>query len=432
MRILKKTLLAICCTSTIFLAACNDSNDSNDGNSSSSSSNYLSEVIYKYEVLDEAASIKTMTYTMDGVQNKKVKATALVIFPKQASPQGGYKTVVWLHGTLGVGDGCAPTNNVLGPRFKDPLAKSLLAAGYVIIAPDYEGLGTPGIHPYLDIPSEAKSTLSAVQAAQTHYGKTLSKEWMSIGQSQGGQASLGVAEFANADVNYKGAVAGAPASSLDQIIFDVAPSALAAAEQAELAKGIPLAARAESGSIAAYATLLSYAAFAAVGIKATDPRFDYREIFADTRSQLIAELAEGTTGENGLCLDSADPVNSPQDSLRYRFAQDIVKFLTDNPTAKLNDYPGLNKEKFENSLEIQKFLVLSQPGTKKIDKPILIIQGTADMSVPFPVTQELYASMKQLGSNVELLPVVGASHTGAIVQENQAAINFIQKYMPPQ
>ena len=226
------------------------------------------------------------------------------------------------------------------------------------------------------------------------------------------------------------AMAGAPASSLDQIIFDVAPSALAAAEQKEIENNVPLSYRASNGSIGAYATLLSYAAFAAVGVKASDPRFDYREIFAATRSQMIAELAEGTTGENGLCLDSQEPVNAPQDSLRYRFAQDIVQFLTDNPDAKLNDYPGLDQAKFKNSLEIQKFLALSQPGTKKIDKPILIIQGTADMSVPFPVTQELYTSMKKLGSNVELLPVVGASHTEAIVRENQAAIDFIKKYMP--
>ena len=423
----KKLSLAIACSMSLFMAGCNNGDDNN---SNYNTSNYVSEIVYKYELLDEAASIKTMTYMMDSVQNKKVKATAMVMFPKVAAPLGGYKTVVWLHGTLGVGDGCAPTNNVLGPRFKDPLAKSLLTAGYVIVAPDYEGLGTPGIHPYLDIPSEAKSALFAVQAAQSHYGAQLSKSWMSIGQSQGGQASLGVAEFANTDANYKGAVAGAPASSLDQIIFDVAPSALAAAEQKEIENNVPLSSRAANGSIGAYATLLSYAAFAAVGVKASDPRFDYREIFAATRSQMIAELAEGTTGENGLCLDSQEPVNAPQDSLRYRFAQDIVQFLTDNPNAKLNDYPGLDQAKFKNSLEIQKFLALSQPGTQKIDKPILIIQGTADMSVPFPVTQELYTSMKKLGSNVELLPVVDASHTEAIVRENQAAIDFIQKYMP--
>ena len=48
-----------------------------------------------------------------------------------------------------------------------------MAAGYVIIAPDYEGLGTPGVHPYLNLSSEAKSALAAVKAAKEHYGTQL-------------------------------------------------------------------------------------------------------------------------------------------------------------------------------------------------------------------------------------------------------------------
>ena len=141
-------------------------------------------------------------------------------------------------------------------------------------------------------------------------------------------------------------------------------------------------------------------------------------------------MTEGSTGENGLCLDSTDPVNAPQDSLRYRFAQDIVKFLSDNPSKKLLDYPGLNQQKFEASAQIKSFLAASQPGTKKIDKPIMIIQGTADMSVPYPVTLALYNAMKAQGTNVQLLTVPGATHTQAIVDKNADAVNFIQTYMP--
>lgn len=426
-KILKKRMLALSCLSVFMLAACNDDNNTS---TSTDSSTYVSESVYAKDSLSEAASITVMTYKMQSVRNASVDATAMVLFPKTVQPADGYRVVVWEHGTLGVGDSCAPTNNVLGPRFKDPLAKSLLAAGYVIVAPDYEGLGTPGIHPYLHLESEARSAIAAVKAAQEHYGAKLNKQWMSIGQSQGGQASLGTAEFANSDANFKGAVAGAPASSLDHIIFSVAPTALAAAEQKELDAGASLTYRAENGSIGAYATLLTYAAFAAVGIKASDPSFNYREIFSDTRSQLIAEMAEGSTGENGLCLDSTDSVNAPQDSLRYRFAQDIVKFLSDNPSKKLMDYPGLDQQKFENSTQIKSFLAASQPGTKKIDKPIMIIQGTADMSVPYPVTLALYNSMKAQGSNVELITVVGATHTQAIVDKNAEAVNFIQNYMP--
>ena len=428
--IFKRSLLAVSCSAIFFLTACNDGHDDYIGVTPSQT--FISETPYSKQSLDEASSIKVMTYNMVNVQNKTAKATAMVLFPKVAQPKDGYRVVVWEHGTLGVADSCAPTNNLLGANFKDPLAKSLLAAGYVIIAPDYEGMGVAGIHPYLHLESEAKSAIAAVKAAQDHYGDKLNKQWMSAGQSQGGQASLGTAQYANADLNYKGAVAGAPASSLDKIIFDVAPAALFAAEKQELDAGATLAYRAANGSVGAYATLLSYAAFAAVGIKASDPRFDYREIFEDVRSKDIAALAEGTTGENGLCLSSSDPINHPEDSLQYRFVQDIVAFLTENPNKRLLDYPGLNKEKFYASASIQKFLKESQPATVKIDKPILIIQGTADMSVPYPVTEAMYKNMLVQGTNVKFLPVVGATHTQAIVKKNDELVLFINEHMPAQ
>ena len=428
--IFKRSLLAVSCSAIFFLTACNDGHDDYIGVTPSQT--FISETPYSKQSLDEASSIKVMTYNMVNVQNKTAKATAMVLFPKVAQPKDGYRVVVWEHGTLGVADSCAPTNNLLGANFKDPLAKSLLAAGYVIIAPDYEGMGVAGIHPYLHLESEAKSAIAAVKAAQDHYGDKLNKQWMSAGQSQGGQASLGTAQYANADLNYKGAVAGAPASSLDKIIFDVAPAALFAAEKQELDAGATLAYRAANGSVGAYATLLSYAAFAAVGIKASDPRFDYREIFEDVRSKDIAALAEGTTGENGLCLSSSDPINHPEDSLQYRFVQDIVAFLTENPNKRLLDYPGLNKEKFYASASIQKFLKESQPATVKIDKPILIIQGTADMSVPYPVTEAMYKNMLVQGTNVKFLPFVGAKHTQAIVKKNDELVLFINEHMPAQ
>lgn len=429
---MKRSKIALAITfsfSALFLSACNNGDDNYVGVDSGKT--YLSEKNYSKETLEEASSIKVMTYQMVNVQGRHAKTSAMVMFPKIAQPKDGYRVVVWEHGTLGVSDTCAPTNNTLGPRFKDPLAKSLLAAGYVIIAPDYEGLGEAGIHPYLHLKSEADSAITAVKAAKERYGSQLNGSWMSVGQSQGGQASLGTAEYANADLNYKGAVAGAPASSLDKIIFEVAPPALAGAEAQELAAGLTPLQRA-NGSIGAYATLLTYASFAAVGIKAVDPRFDYKEIFKDDRSRNLAALAEGTTGENGLCLDSTDSVNHPEDSLRYRFVMDIIDYLSKNSGKKLADYPGLDQEKFTANKAIQQFLKDSQPGTKKINTPVLIIQGTKDMSVPYPVTYEMYLKMKAAGTDVTLLSVVDASHTEAIVNKNAELVAFIKKYMPVQ
>ena len=58
-------------------------------------------------------------------------------------------------------------------------------------------------------------------------------------------------------------------------------------------------------------------------------------------------------------------------------------------------------------------------------------KGTADTNVPFPVTQALVANLQALGSDeVELKPVLNATHTQAIVCKNLDIYNFIQAKMP--
>lgn len=420
---MKRSKIALAITlsvSALFLTACNDDDDDYTGVNPDKI--YISEKAYSKDSLEGASSIKVMTYNMVNVQGKTAEATALVMFPKIAQPKDGYRVVVWEHGTVGVGDSCAPSNNTINPRFKI-LADTLLAAGYVIVAPDYEGLGTKGIHPYLNLASEAKSALAAVKAVKDHYGTQLNGDWMSVGQSQGGQASLGTAEYANTDITYKGAVAGAPASSLGTIILDVAPNALALIEQQEIAGNVALDKRV---SVDSYATLLAYAALTGVGIKAYEPRFEYRDIF-QTRTKPLAEFAEGSTGENGLCLDSADPSLS----LINKFKEDIIRFMTDNPDKKVMDYPGLDANNFKSNETVQKFLLASQPGTKRLDKPVYIAQGKLDTNVPYPITQMMVAGLVTLGSpNIKLDLVENATHTQAIVCKNADIYQFIQTNMP--
>ncbi|WP_343568402.1 lipase family protein [Acinetobacter sp.] len=410
---MKRSNIALAITltaSTFFLAACDDNDDDYIGVNPDKT--YISEKNYSQDSLSGAASIKVMSYNMENVQGKTAQATALVMFPKIAQPKDGYRVVVWEHGTVGVGDGCAPSNNTINPRFKI-LADTLLAAGYVVIAPDYEGLGTRGMHPYLNLGSEAKSAIAAVKAAKDHYGNQLNGAWMSIGQSQGGHASLGTAEFANNDTNYKGAVATAPASSLGYIISTVAPQAIQDILKKEQAGTAPI-----GTAVEVYAELLAYAAYTTVGITAYEPKFNYREIFQQ-RSQSIAEFAEGTTGENGMCLTD----------LHNKFAADIRDYLATNAGKIVTDYPGLAGN-FQENPTVKKFLVDNQPATKKINSPVMIVQGTADMAVPYPVTDALQKSLKNMGTDVTFVPVNGAAHTQAIVCRNAEIYQFVQSKMP--
>ncbi|EXB35372.1 S9 family peptidase [Acinetobacter baumannii] len=460
---MKRSKIALAITlsiSALFLTACNDDDDNYTGIDTNKT--YVSESNYAIDKVDNASSIKVMTYNMTNVQGKTATATAMVLFPKATQPKDGYRVVVWEHGTVGVGDGCAPSKNAINPRFKI-LAESLLAAGYVIVAPDYEGLGTPGVHPYLNLSSEAKSALAAVKAVKEHYGAQLKGDWMSIGQSQGGHASLGTAEFANTDASYKGAVAGAPASSLGTIIqiyidpamnqdsnFAVSKldqairarrqidAAIAAGQMSPndpLALAVPTIDKTAEG----YAELLAYAAFASAGIKAQQPDYDLKAIFTSGAAD-IAELAYGRTGDDGACLSYPTPDTA--NGLQEKFKAGILAFLAD-PTHQITQY-GIDLNKFKIDQVVQRFLTATQPASnataeKVIKTPVFIIQGEKDQAVLPVVTQGLFDNMKAKAADLfpqagydkgyKLTIVPNATHTQAIVCQNANAVDFIQTNM---
>ena len=101
----------------------------------------------------------------------------------------------------GVADTCAPSSDYVdGPVhiYQQIAAKALnawLARGYAVVAPDYQGLGTPSGHPYMNAQSQLHTVVYAVRA--THYLKPykFNKNWYVMGHSQGGAASLAVAAY---------------------------------------------------------------------------------------------------------------------------------------------------------------------------------------------------------------------------------------------
>lgn len=429
----KKSLIVLLISSSVLLSACHDDKDSSANSSNGnlvpiqpityvsyiSENGFIDSKNEEIDSLENASRLSIMKYKMPNVLGKEAEATAIVMYPKVEAPKDGWRVVVWEHGTLGIGDHCAQSKAPLNERVR-AMAEDLLALGYVVIAVDYEGLGTPGIHPYLHLESEAKSAIYAVKAFKEKYGTKVNGAWMSVGQSQGGQASLGTAEYANNDVNYKGAVAGAPASNLGYIITQVAPQALASIEVKENEAGVPLESR---NSVQSYATLLAYAALVGVGIKAYEPDFNYLPMFEES-SQKSAKLAEGTNGEDGLCL--TDIVNS--------YKHDIITFMNQDTSRKVMDFPGISQQELNGNAILQRFMSeISQPGTKPIDKPILVIQGEADTNVPYAVTTIMVNKLKVLSPNnqeITLLPVPNATHTQAIDWKRAELVEFIQKHMP--
>ena len=96
--------------------------------------------------------------------------------------------IAWAHGTTGIADVCAPSWGPRSARDTDYLY-AWLAQGYAIVATDYQGLGTPGGHPWLYVRPEAYSVLDSVRAALDAF-PVLSKSVVIVGQSQGGHAAV--------------------------------------------------------------------------------------------------------------------------------------------------------------------------------------------------------------------------------------------------
>lgn len=71
------------------------------------------------------------------------------------------------------------------------------SAGFAAIAPDYLGLGTgPGLHPWMDLPSETTASMDMLRAADektADLGRRLDRKVMVTGFSQGASAALGLA-----------------------------------------------------------------------------------------------------------------------------------------------------------------------------------------------------------------------------------------------
>ena len=177
-------------------------------------------ILLRQEALEErlqlanGAQAVRFLYSSEGFDGKPVAVSAAAFLPAGDAPEGGWPVLAWSHGTVGIADLCAPSWSGRSARDVDYL-NYWLAQGYAIVATDYEGLGTPGPHPYLHCRSAAMGNIDAVVAAQS-LGWPLAKKWMVTGQSQGGHGALCTAVHASTrakSLTFVGTLATAPGVS---------------------------------------------------------------------------------------------------------------------------------------------------------------------------------------------------------------------------
>ncbi len=146
--------------------------------------------------LPKAGQARRMLYSSRGGADgtTPIAVSGEIFEPQGSPPPGGWPIVAWAHGTTGISDICAPSWQARSYRDIAYL-DAWLAQGYAVVASDYEGLGTPGMHPYLNVRSEAHGVLDAVRAALAD-DRRLRNEIAIVGQSQGAGAAFGSAAFA--------------------------------------------------------------------------------------------------------------------------------------------------------------------------------------------------------------------------------------------
>lgn len=191
--------------------------------------------------LPSAARTDLITYTSHDANGRPIVVSGTVAIPRSAPPATGWPVISWAHGTTGYADPCAPSRDTgTGPAhdYLGPVTQVLdtwIQRGYVVVQTDYQGLGTPGGHPYINGLGEANTVTDIVQAARS-LNDSIGTDWVAAGHSQGGQAALFTAQHAatrQPELSLKGAVAIAPGgiglSRMVEFVDSGGPGAEAAA-----------------------------------------------------------------------------------------------------------------------------------------------------------------------------------------------------------
>ncbi len=166
------------------------------------------------ERLKGGAKDELVLYRSEGVAGKSVAVSGDVAIPRGKAPKGGWPVITWAHGTTGIADSCAPTR--LDTPAQPALLESWLKQGYAVLRTDYQGLGTPGVHPYLSGDAEGRSVLDIVRAAR-RLDRGIGAKVVIAGHSQGGHAALWAASLApkyTPELKVRGTVAFAPANHI--------------------------------------------------------------------------------------------------------------------------------------------------------------------------------------------------------------------------
>jgi pimeloyl-ACP methyl ester carboxylesterase len=241
--------------------------------------------------------------------------------------------------------------------------------GYAVVATDYAGLGTEGRHAYLDMLSNGTDVINSVPAARAAV-RTLSEKWLVVGHSQGGLASLGVAELEGAikDRNFLGTVALAGASDLQDGIGAVVSVRLPA--------------------------LNGLVGFWVFGAKTVYPEIEIEDILTKRALAIYnASVEDGCSAASGA------------------FAALPTKELL---------LPG-----WENNKYIKQFLARNQPGMQSTYGPLLLVGGGDDILFTESAGGKIFERLCRSGARVQRNVYSGLGHDPVVYGSLREQLGWI-------
>lgn len=162
-----------------------------------------------------------MLYVSQRPDGTPAASGGMVFVPDTPAPPGGRPVVAWAHGTVGMGDACAPSRAANPLNDTQGWLGQMMSLGWVVTATDYVGLGTPGPELYLVKEAEVRDVVNSVRAVRNLPDAQAGRDYVVWGHSQGGHSSLWTGHLGPElapELNLLGVAAAAPAAELEDIM----------------------------------------------------------------------------------------------------------------------------------------------------------------------------------------------------------------------
>lgn len=176
--------------------------------------------------LPAGARAERVTYqSTQGDTGASTVVSGTVFAPAGDPPPGGWPAFAFGHGTTGIQQECGPSVLFQGPDTRlagavGPTIAKLLEVGLAVSVPDYEGLGAPGVHHYIDYRTAGLNMIDSVRALRATF-PGVSTRWAAIGTSQGAGAAWSADEQSDSyapELQLIGAIALAPPADLTGMV----------------------------------------------------------------------------------------------------------------------------------------------------------------------------------------------------------------------